>query len=81
GMWEVCWIFLSQLSDAYWYGFLHRSEHIITDETKLRHTKLCTGLQGFVLLWSATCFYDKKLAQEDKKSPCANALSQVTNTI
>ncbi len=41
--------FLSQLSDAYWYGFLHRSEHIITDETKLRQTKLCTGLQGFVL--------------------------------
>ena len=29
----------------------------------------------------ATCFYDKKLAQEDKKSPCANAQSQVTNTI
>lgn len=28
---------------------------------------------------SATCFYDKKLAQEDIKSPCANALSQVTN--
>nr|DAH52426.1 MAG TPA: hypothetical protein [Caudoviricetes sp.] len=28
---------------------MHRSEHIITDETKLRHTKLCTGLQGFVL--------------------------------
>ncbi|EPY8891402.1 hypothetical protein ACXHFU_004707, partial [Escherichia coli] len=26
-------------------------------------------------------FDDKKLAQEDKKSPCANALSQVTNTI
>ncbi|MFA7864369.1 hypothetical protein ACEOCU_04370, partial [Escherichia coli] len=24
---------------------------------------------------------DKKLAQEDKKSPCANALLQVTNTI
>ena len=26
-------------------------------------------------------FDDKKLAQEDKKSPCANALLQVTNTI
>ncbi|AAK16939.1 unknown protein encoded by cryptic prophage CP-933P [Escherichia coli O157:H7 str. EDL933] len=26
-------------------------------------------------------FDDKKLAQEDKKSPCANALSQVTNHI
>lgn len=25
--------------------------------------------------------FDKKLAQEDKKSPCANALLQVTNTI
>ncbi|EEZ7513186.1 hypothetical protein OSL50_20660 [Escherichia coli] len=45
------------------------------------HTKLCTGLQGVVLLLSATCFYVKKLAQEDKKSPCANALLQVTNII
>ncbi|WP_167854216.1 hypothetical protein [Escherichia sp. E1130] len=26
-------------------------------------------------------FDGKKLAQEDKKSPCANALLQVTNTI
>ncbi len=26
-------------------------------------------------------FDDKKLAQGDKKSPCANALLQVTNTI
>ncbi|EEZ7070192.1 TPA: hypothetical protein RMM48_003540 [Escherichia coli] len=26
-------------------------------------------------------FDDKKLAQEDKKSPCANALLQVTNAI
>ncbi|EGI16866.1 conserved hypothetical protein [Escherichia coli M605] len=25
--------------------------------------------------------WGKKLAQEDKKSPCANALLQVTNTI
>nr|DAU10525.1 MAG TPA: hypothetical protein [Caudoviricetes sp.] len=38
-------------------------------------------MQGFVLLRSAACFYVKKLAQEDKKSPCANALLQVTNTI
>ncbi|EEJ3345976.1 hypothetical protein JU84_000990 [Salmonella enterica] len=45
------------------------------------HTNLCIGLQGFVYLWSATCFYDKKLAQEDKKSPCANALLQVTNVV
>ncbi|EDX2009799.1 hypothetical protein G3B30_000817 [Salmonella enterica subsp. enterica] len=53
----------------------------MVDETKLMHTKICTGLQGFVCLWSATCFYDKKLAQEDKKSPCANALLQVTNVV
>lgn len=41
------------------------------------------------LHWTARCcaslecdmFDDKKLAQEDNKSPCANALSQVTNTI
>ncbi|KDX84562.1 hypothetical protein AB88_0910 [Escherichia coli 2-222-05_S3_C1] len=38
-------------------------------------------MQGVVLLLSATCFYVKKLAQEDKKSPCANALLQVTNII
>ncbi|EBX1726278.1 hypothetical protein DQ993_13420 [Salmonella enterica subsp. enterica serovar Richmond] len=25
--------------------------------------------------------FDKKLAQEDKKSPCANALLQVTNVV
>ncbi|EDW9915612.1 hypothetical protein GTR65_003705, partial [Salmonella enterica] len=49
--------------------------------TKMGHTNLCIGLQGFVCLWSATCFYDKKLAQEDKKSPCANALLQVTNVV
>ncbi|EEW5982180.1 hypothetical protein D7V59_18005 [Escherichia coli] len=60
---------------------LNRSILAVVDEKKLWHTKLCTGLQGFVLLWSGTCFYDKKLAQEDKKSPCANALLQVTNTI
>ncbi|EAZ1561784.1 hypothetical protein BU777_22935 [Salmonella enterica] len=49
--------------------------------TKMGHTNLCIGLQGFVCLWSATCFYDKKLAQEDKKLPCANALLQVTNVV
>lgn len=54
---------------------------MMRDETKTGHTKLCIGLQGFVCLWSATCFYDKKLAQEDKKSPCANAMLQVTNVV
>ncbi len=29
---------------------LNRSMLAVVDETKLRHTKLCTGLQGF------TCF-------------------------
>ncbi len=45
---------------------LNRSILAVVDETKLIHTKLYIGLQGFVLLRSATCFYDKKLAQEDK---------------
>lgn len=43
-------------------------------------TKTYKAWQLYVLLIG--CMSDsKKLAQEDKKSPCANALSQVTNTI
>ncbi|EPE1125654.1 hypothetical protein ACSGMT_004052, partial [Escherichia coli] len=47
----------------------------------MRQTKFCTGLQGFVRLWSATGFDDKKISARRQKSPCANALLQVTNTI
>lgn len=47
-------------------------------------TEAHKALHGIAILCASLVFDmsdDKKLAQEDKKSPCANALSQVTNTI
>ncbi|TJF61699.1 hypothetical protein C9192_24310 [Escherichia coli] len=43
-------------------------------------TKTYNAWQLYALMIGCM-FDDKKLAQEDKKSPCANALSQVTNHI
>ena len=61
----------------------------VTDFTMFSVERLDKTEAHKALHWTARCcaslecdmFDDKKLAQEDNKSPCANALLQVTNTI